>query len=75
MTLAALTWLMGDKVATTSHRQARGGRGEGKKERGEGGGAWAHKRAAHLTAQAECTQTPRAKATSRYMAAAAANDH
>lgn len=36
MTLAALTWLMGDKVATTSHRQARGGRGEGKKE-GRGG--------------------------------------
>lgn len=24
MTLAALTWLMGDKVATTSHRQAEG---------------------------------------------------
>lgn len=47
----------------------------GEKRRAEGGGAWAHKRAAHLTAQAECTQTPRAKATSRYMAAAAANDH
>lgn len=74
MTLAALTWLMGDKVATTSHRQAEGWQRRREEGRG-GGGAWAHKRAAHLTAQAECTQTPRAKATSRYMAAAAANDH
>lgn len=58
---------MGDKVATTSHRQQAGGR------RGSLAGSWAHKRAAHLTAQAECTQTPRSQGNKAgYMAAVAA---